>query len=86
MKKEFFEKIKSRAIGDYVFKDGQFGEDGPTSKDVGYVLAVEVNDNEMESRAETFYRVYFENYPGYYIGFDYTGTYTPFQGELDIGT
>lgn len=79
---EKFEKLKSRALGTYHFIDNQFGPNGPQSSDTGYVLTEDMNVNDMEP-AEKFYRILFEDFPGtYFIGFDYTGTFEPYQKPL----
>ena len=78
-----FEKIKARAIGTYTFNSsGQFGENGPGSQHIGYVMTVDVESGSFSDH-DVFYRMFFEEFPGtYYIGFDYTGTYVPFQEAL----
>lgn len=82
--KEKFEKLKARALGTYQFtSSGQFGSDGPGPEDIGYVIIQDVDLNEMDSRGDIIYKMVFEDYPGtYYIGFDYTGTFEPYQKPL----
>lgn len=77
-----FEKVKARAIGTYQFnKSGQFGNKGPGPDDVGYVVGQGLNNSFGEN--EIFYTIFFEDFPGsYYVGFDYTGTFTPMQEPL----
>lgn len=77
-----FEKIKARAIGTFkINKPGGYGSKGPGPEDVGYVVAQNLNNSFGEN--EIFYTMFFEDFPGsYYIGFDYSGVFTPYQETL----
>lgn len=78
-----WEKLKARALGTYIFLPNQFGEHGPQPEHIGYVITEDFNVNDMDSVAEKFYRVVFEEYPGqFFIGLEYSGTFTPYQKQL----
>jgi hypothetical protein len=83
-KPETLAKVKARALGTYQFdKPNQFGPDGPQPEHIGYVFTEDYNVNDMDSVYEKFYRMFFEEFPGtFFIGFDYTGKFSPYQEEL----
>lgn len=78
-----FEKLKARAIGTYqFFEAGQFGSQGPGPEDIGYVVAEDIEKGSFTDH-DKFYTMFFEAFPGrYFIGFDYTGKFTPYQETL----
>lgn len=82
-KPETLTKIKAIALGTYQFsKPNQFGPNGPQPEHIGYVFSEDIETGSFTDH-EKFYRMFFEEFPGtFFIGFDYTGTFTPYQEPL----